>query len=207
MKKHSVVSVLEEMTHDIKSPLAKIKAIAMILSSKVENAKGEEELIEYIARMEDAVSRLDNSLNVLFDFVFLSEDNRLLLYEFFDVDEVINSTIKYWEKEGAKISYKKDNAKHEIMADKKLIKTAIEIFIKAAQKDGSKKPIKISIKSTPKELLIYIEDRKTLPKEDKGILKIERLLAERIMELHKGRIFQKKEEKISTMCIAFPRSK
>lgn len=202
MKKHNFTQIALEMTHDIKSPLAKIKAISMILSSKVQGR----DLVGYVNRMEEATSRLDHSLNVLFDFLALSEAKPMLTYEFFDLNEVISLVIESCEREGFLISYKSDqHLKYEIMGDRNLVKIAIGIiFRKAVQKNSTKRPLMVSIESNHKTFCVCIEDRKGM-EEEKGIEMVEKLLVERIIGLHKGKIFQKKDGKISYACIVLPK--
>lgn len=173
--------MINEFSHDLKSPLAKIKAIVVIIKTSSDpKARG-----EGLTRIELAADVLNNNLENLFSLINIREGNIRLNYQFFDLNGLMSDLSKRYNFEY------KAAGKIEFLADLILLKRALRILIEnilsknptlvvGLRKHGEKNTIIMQFNEP-----VVTKTRKSLPW----------ILAREIIKVHKGKLIEKKHGK------------
>lgn len=128
-KNESLLSLLDALSHDLKSPLASIQSITAIIALKKETLQSSE-LTTYLSRIEDKTLLANENIDALLHTVALGEHTLPLTYEFFDVSTVLPVCVSIVQKRTTHLITQKPATKPAvIMADKEKFQLLITTLL------------------------------------------------------------------------------
>jgi signal transduction histidine kinase len=156
---HLKQNFISLMSHDLKTPVAKIAGIADILKIKYENNP---EQVELINNVTNSTKELNNFINSILDLTKIESQNLALNKESRDINKIIESTVE-------KLSFEAKNKHMMILTElaplypiqidpvlmNRVISNLIENAIKYA---GSGKTVEIKTWDEPEWVFIEIKD-------------------------------------------------
>ncbi len=195
MKKLEPYHILDVYTHDVKSPVVSIQAIVAILKNL---APGEfkKEVDVYLLRIEEKTNKINQTINLVTDLVFLQAKKLQLDPEFFDLDKMIDVVLLEIKKENKKHSFVKEGKQSlEIFADKERIAQVVRLLIyRSIFHARPRTEIRIKINTEKKGIhLSFSFQKRFIEKTEKERFskkqKLEDLFIKEILKLHKGKVF------------------
>ena len=140
-KNISLLALLDALSHDLKSPLASIQSITAIIALKKETLQPTE-LTTYLSRIEDKTLLVNENIDALLHTVALAERTVPLMYEFFDVTQVLPACVSIAQKRTTHAITQTHTSKPAvIMADKEkfqlLIATLLDHCSRFAEADSN----------------------------------------------------------------------
>lgn len=190
-----IAAIFEEVSHDVKSPLAKLSALIALFSHSSLHSKTEKEKKEHLQKMDDALKRANYAIDLLFLFVFLTKRKKALFRESFLLDSLLEEIIENTNK---KVVVKKNGSRFTVYADKELVRFLLKIVLRLHIKENATAIIVLKEQPSSIRITSILKRRKTdFLKDKKGIRKLEQNIIEEVVCLHGGNVVQYEVDKIS----------
>lgn len=156
-------------SHELKSPLASIKAMTQLLMTRLTAARGEKNY-DYLQRIDEKVDAVTFLINDLLDVTRIRQGKIEFIYELFSIDELVKHVV-----DEIRVSEKSHQlltdltANKQIVADRLRISQVIRNILRNAIKySPPNTTITISTKLTSPGVLIRIKDQGSgIPKADR----------------------------------------
>ena len=175
--KSQTVKLINEYSHDLKSPLAKIQAIVVI----VKNTTIPKTRDQYLTRIEKAINTLNRNLENLFTFINIQEEEFKLGLRFFNIGKVLTD-LK--EKYNFSLMMQTDT---QILADPDMLNMALEIYVKCLL-DNKANKISLNTKDLQTKIIILINFQFSDGPPFSKTENLPLVLADEIINLHQGKI-------------------
>ena len=149
-------TVIATLSHDIKTPVASIRAYAEALEANLDhNVERRKKYIDVITRKCDEVTKLTNDL-----FLHsLSDLDRLkITTEEVEVSRIIEDTLNELLNEHNEILIKGEIPKAKVKLDKNRFVQVIENIVNNSVKYAEKSPIEVRAEIVDEEYILYIKD-------------------------------------------------
>ncbi|MDO8658773.1 MAG: ATP-binding protein [Candidatus Levybacteria bacterium] len=151
---------LNVLGHELKTPLASIKAFAQIIQIRIKKGDSKKSTL-YLSRIDEQVDKLTRFVNALLDVTRIRAEKLKIYREVFDFDELVDDTIKKFKSplyEKYKI-IKKGKAGRNIIADKNRIGEVLRNLISNAIKYSSdSNKIIINVLSDKTNIIFNVQD-------------------------------------------------
>lgn len=147
-------------SHELKNPLASIKAFVQLLRRYLKHVE-DEKAHQYLEKVDNKVDALAHLINDLLDITRIKQGKLEFFYEFFDLDQLIRDAI-----EDIRVTSKLHPIRYtglpntEVMADKNRISQVIQNIIRNAMKYSPEgETVKVSLKKNDNNLTVAIKDQ------------------------------------------------
>ncbi len=211
MKSSELNSLLSVATHDIKSPLASIKAIIMLINNELKTTKNVEKISEHLLKLNSNATLLNNAFDDFTDLIQIKERKVNLKLSLINLEILIRETINKIKKEDNSAKYILINkANHDLVGNKEKLTKAVYTFITHMQQAA---PINSSINVTTERKKNFIALKIQIAKNtiNKGIQslliaakKIDYIYSSEIIKLHGGTIKYQKASSSTFLIISLP---
>lgn len=194
MKKTQNEVVLNDAYHTLKSPIVSMKSMLFVLG-KNKNIEGNAVIQDKIFQIEEKLNILHKRAEIFLNYVVFKEGKVEFLYSFFNLNDVLQKAIDAVQKEhGKRFSFKK-SADQPIMADEEHIAEAFRIIFTGvhAKAAAGTIPLTLSFSGKSSDVILRYKipkDVEKLPRDrdEENVMKQEQFVAQRIIELHGGRV-------------------
>ena len=145
--------------HELKSPLASIKAYAQLLKRRMESRQ--ENMLDYVNNIDSQVDRLTKLINDIFDITKLSSGNLELNKRKFNLDKTVDRVIKNFELVANGHTLKRIGKVNEnVYADEdRIVQVLMNLFSNAIEHSHKGKTVKIISGSNGKFATVSVVDR------------------------------------------------
>jgi light-regulated signal transduction histidine kinase (bacteriophytochrome) len=118
--------IFDQLTHDVKSPLVKIKSVVAILANN-SKIKKHKDVIDYLKKIDDQANSLNELTDLLTDFVYLKDKKLNLFFELIDSESFIAEIKETMGNRTKNLIFKNESVvKKSIVVDKKRIFQTID---------------------------------------------------------------------------------
>lgn len=147
-------------SHELKTPLATIKAFSQILKKRLQKEEGQDEKIKYVDRIDQHVNRLTKLIGDMLDITRIRAGKIELKEDIFDIDELISDVVSDLQTtvESHKLRVK-GKADTYIQADKdRISRVLLNLLSNAVKYSPKANEVIVTIHSTKKTVGIDITD-------------------------------------------------
>lgn len=151
---------LNDLGHELKTPLASIKAFAQIIQMRIKKGDSKKSIL-YLSRIDEQVDKLTRFVNALLDVTRIRAEKLKIFREVFNFDELVDETIKKFKSplyERYEI-IKEGKAGKNIIADRNRIGEVLRNLISNAIKYSyNSNKIIINVLSDKTNIMFNVQD-------------------------------------------------
>lgn len=135
-----LIDILDTLSHDLKSPLVKIKSQLIIAQHTKASA---EVMKDHLKQIDTLLTRMNTQLDIVFESLYLMDGETQFLYEFFDSSALLAELHDSLISRNVTIQNSIESA--SLLADKENIKKALILCADTLQYNNSQLPIEITV--------------------------------------------------------------
>lgn len=203
MKSKELASLLANITHDIKSPLAGIKAIIALIDNELKTTKNLQKISRDLQKLGDRAALINDTFDNFTDLIQIKDQQTDLQLSLFNLGSLVKAVISKISKQypSSKITLINETD-NELVGDKEKLAKAIHTFYRYTQQPApTARLIKISTESKKKLLTIKISIANIPNNSPK---KIDYIYSSEIIKLHGGTVKYQKNRSSSYLIVSLP---